>query len=151
MRRFERALILLSEYHESGERYLVHRARHGWWELPWRDRGEQTTYREAVAGELESRFALDTKKDFIVCSTPRISLIVHPASMKLISREDVDEAGFGVLEIYPVQLFGSSSRDKLAERSDLQWWTAEQFADQQLTPQTLSAVDGMDLVGSAQG
>ena len=145
-RLFDRALILLSEWDDDGgERFLLQSARLGWWELPWRERSENGSFREAAAAELQARYGLNAKRDFIVCSTPRLSLIVHPVSLIVLDRHEIDEAGFGVLEIYPVQLFGQSSRERLSKQRGLHWCSAGGFSERRLTPQSNTAIKAMEL------
>ncbi len=146
VKQFDRAIVLLSEWtEETGERFLIHAARTGWWELPWCDRDDALSYRQTAAQALCDRFQLNAKRDFIVCSTPRLNLLLHPASMDLIDRSAIDETGFGVVEIYPVQLFGKRSRAQLENRNDVCWLASSQFAERQVTPQTATPLKAMQM------
>lgn len=117
---FDRAIALVQDYDgEQLQWMFVACERSPNLELLWSDRLERESYRESISRELDWRFSLDRKRDYIICSTPRLSLIVDPQAERVISREEALETGFGVLEIYPVQLFGKRSRQHLRDEEQI--------------------------------
>lgn len=153
---FDRAIALLQDFEESQPVWMFRTlpAEHGdsdqvSLELFWADRLEKESYREAIARELDWQFDLNRKKDYIVCSTPRISLIVHPERMEVISRADAVEQGFGVLEVYPIQLFGRHSRQHLIDRDDVRFERLPGLRQaDHFTRQTRLLLEWLDVAGT---
>lgn len=99
-----------------------------YWELPWFDRLERESYRETIARELDWQFGLDRKKDFIVCSTPWLNLVVESTTFEVTSREQaLAEGAFGIFEIYPIQLYGRRARGILDELANVQFLQRQQL------------------------
>lgn len=146
---FDRAVALLQDFDNDQMVWLFRDCSSGEddsstdvLELLWAERLEKESYREALSRELDWQFGLSRKKDYIVCSTPRLNLIVHPIRLEVISREQALEDGFGVLEVYPIQLFGRRSRQLLNSREDVRFEFLPALRKRaKFTPQTELLID----------
>lgn len=150
MKVFDRAVALLQDWDEATPRLLFLKNEKQKLELIWCQRLCNETYRQGLTRELNWQLSLDNRRDYIICSTPRLNLWVDPESWEPIDRDDADKREYGVLEVYPVQLFGKRSRGILDELKTVQFLSPQELHVSQrpadMTRQTDVLIKWLDLV-----